>query len=56
MVQGKKQISSKPKIAEVVIGDYLDILKIPLDNNDTESLICDMVMVMKSNLFMCWKV
>lgn len=43
MVQGKKQISSKPKFTEVVIGENLDILEIPLDNNETESLICDMV-------------
>ena len=43
IVQGKKQISSKPKFTEVVIGENLDILEIPLDNNYTESLICDMV-------------
>lgn len=43
MVQGKKQLSSKPRFVEVEIGDYLDILVIPLNNNDTESLIRNMV-------------
>lgn len=43
MVQDKKLLSSKPRFVEVEIGDYLDILVIPLDNNETESLICDMV-------------
>ena len=77
MVQGKKQLSSKPKFAEVVIGDnkaldkrervvfskeecdtiydkltnYIDIPDIPLDNNDTERLIRDMVMGKKAYLF-----
>ncbi len=43
MVQDKKLLSSKPRFVEVEIGDYLDILVIPLNNNETESLICDMV-------------
>ena len=77
MVQGKKQLSSKPKFAEVVIGDnkaldkrervvfskeerdtiydkltnYIDIPDMPLDNNDTECLIRDMVMGKKAYLF-----
>ena len=77
MVQGKKQLSSKPKLAEVVIGDnkaldkrervvfskeeretifdkltnYIDIPDMPLDNNDTERLIRDMVMGKKAYLF-----
>ena len=77
MVQGKKQLNSKPKFAEVVIGDnkaldkrervvfskeeretiydkltnYIDILYMPLDNNDTERLIRDMVMGKKVYLF-----
>ena len=80
MVQGKKQLNSKPKFAEVVIGDnetkdmresdvdqksgakteqiaslvrmiftnYIDIPDMPLDNNDTERLIHDMVMGKKA--------
>ena len=77
MVKGKKQLSSKPKFAEVVIGDnkaldkrervvfskeeretifdkltnYIDIPDMPLDNNDTERLIRDMVMGKKAYLF-----
>ena len=77
MVRGKKQLSSKPKFAEVVIGDnkaldkrervffskeerdtiydkltnYIDIPDMPLDNNDTERLIRDMVMGKKAYLF-----
>ena len=43
MVQDKKLLSSKPRFVEVEIGDYLDLLVIPLDNNDTESLIRNMV-------------
>ena len=43
MVQDKKLLSSKPRFVEVEIGDYLDILVIPLNNNDTESLIRNMV-------------
>ena len=77
MVQGKKQLNSKPKFAEIVIGDneakemrervvfskedrdtiydkltnYIDIPDMPLDNNDTERLIRDMVMGKKVYLF-----
>ena len=77
MVRGKKQLSGKPKFAEVVIGDnkaldkrdrvffskeerdtiydkltnYIDIPDMPLDNNDTERLIRDMVMGKKAYLF-----
>ena len=77
MVRGKKQLNSKPKFAEVVIGDneakdkrervffskeerdtiydkltnYIDIPDMPLDNNDTERLIRDMVMGKKAYLF-----
>ena len=77
MVRGKKQLSNKPKFAEVVIGDnkaldkrervffskeerdtiydkltnYIDIPDMPLDNNDTERLIRDMVMGKKAYLF-----
>ena len=79
MVQGKKQLNSKPKFDEVVIGDneakdmrervffskeerdtiydkltnYIDIPDMPLDNNDTERLIRDMVMGKKAYLFCC---
>ena len=79
MVQGKKQLNSKPKFAEVVNGDneakemrervvfskedrdtiydkltnYIDIPDMPLDNNDTERLIRDMVMGKKAYLFCC---
>ena len=74
MVQGKKQLCSKPKFAEVVIDDnkaldkrkrvvfskeeretiydkltnYIDIPDMPLDNDDTERLIRDMVMGKKA--------
>ena len=77
MVRGKKQLSSKPKFAEVVIGDnkaldkrervffskeerdtiydkltnYIEIRDMPLDNNDAERWIGDMVMGKKAYFF-----
>lgn len=55
MVQDKKLLSSKPRFVEVEIGDYLDILVIPLNNNDTESLIRKHGKGQEVLLIMCWK-